>query len=241
MTDEAGSVVWRATYDPFGDATVDEDPDGDGTMVTLNVRFPGQYYDNETGLHYNYFRYYDPETGRYIMSDPIGLAGGLNTYSYALLNPIKIIDWTGLLSRCLRPLGGQPGDPPNLYRNHVFSCAVAEDGKFICDGQTNPDNALLFGPGGSTGEDRGDYYNPKACDVVDDNPDRCMDKCMIKKYAEPRPGYTPLPLGPWFGYERCDYWTDSRIEECKLECRKVRYEDVNDAYRQKYCGGYPCQ
>ena len=67
MTDEAGSVVWRATYDPFGDATVSVN------TVALNVRFPGQYYDAETGLHYNYFRYYDPETGRYITSDPIGL------------------------------------------------------------------------------------------------------------------------------------------------------------------------
>jgi RHS repeat-associated protein len=58
--------------------------------------FPGQYYDQETGLHYNYFRYYDPSTGRYITSDPIGLDGGLNTYLYANANPTNGVDPNGL-------------------------------------------------------------------------------------------------------------------------------------------------
>ena len=58
---------------------------------------PGQYYDSETNLHYNYFRDYDPSTGRYIQSDLIGLSGGLNTYLYADTNPIIRTDPTGLL------------------------------------------------------------------------------------------------------------------------------------------------
>jgi len=96
LTGPTGNVIWSASYQSFGEATVESDPDEDGTFVTLNIRFPGQYYDHESGLHYNYFRYYDPSTGRYITSDPIGLNGGLNTYAYVLNNPLKFIDPTGL-------------------------------------------------------------------------------------------------------------------------------------------------
>lgn len=95
MTDESGNVVWTAETDPFGGAKVNEDPDGDGKNIELNARFPGQYNDKETGLHYNYARYYDPGTGRYLSSDPIGLKGGLNTYAYVGGNPLSRIDPDG--------------------------------------------------------------------------------------------------------------------------------------------------
>jgi RHS repeat-associated protein len=85
-------------------AAANDDPDGDGVGFTYNPRFPGQYFDAETGLHYNYFRDYDPATGRYVESDPIGLDGGLNTYGYGLANPIKYTDSLALeVFVCGRP------------------------------------------------------------------------------------------------------------------------------------------
>jgi RHS repeat-associated protein len=86
LTDESQTVVWKATYAPFGQANITV-----GT-VENNFRFPGQYYDQETGLHYNYFRYYDPTTGRYVTPDPIGLEGGINLFTYVANNPVNWID-----------------------------------------------------------------------------------------------------------------------------------------------------
>lgn len=99
LTDDTGRVVWRwGGTEAFGANLPDEDPDGDGTAIVFNLRMPGQYVDKETGLHYNYFRDYDPATGRYISSDPIGLAGGLNTYGYVGGNPISRVDPDGRLA-----------------------------------------------------------------------------------------------------------------------------------------------
>ena len=99
ITDTSQRVVWRWDSTPFGDTLPKEDPDGDGDGQALrfNLRFPGQYFDTETGLHYNYFRDYDPATGRYVQSDPIGLRGGLNTYAYVGGNPVVSADPLGLI------------------------------------------------------------------------------------------------------------------------------------------------
>jgi RHS repeat-associated protein len=93
-TDNA--IVWRWDHDPFGNGVPNEDPDANGLSVTFNLRFPGQYVDSETGLVYNWNRYYDPQSGRYITSDPIGLGGGINTYGYGNGNPLMAIDPNGL-------------------------------------------------------------------------------------------------------------------------------------------------
>jgi len=91
MVDGAGTVVWQADYLPFGKAEVDP-----SSIVESNIRFPGQYFDVETGLHYNWHRYYDPATGRYMTPDPIGLAGGVNLYAYVQNNPVNFVDPLGL-------------------------------------------------------------------------------------------------------------------------------------------------
>jgi RHS repeat-associated protein len=96
VMDRAGRLVWRATYDPFGAASVDADPDHDGALFTLNLRLPGQYFDGESTLHYNHFRDYDPSLGRYIESDPLGVHGGMNTFAYVQGNPLMVSDPTGL-------------------------------------------------------------------------------------------------------------------------------------------------
>ncbi len=90
ITDSNRTVVWSANYDPFGSAQV-------AGSIAFNLRLPGQYFDQETELQYNYFRDYDPTIGRYIQPDPIGLAGGVNTYSYVANNPLGFIDPQGLL------------------------------------------------------------------------------------------------------------------------------------------------
>ena len=92
-------VVWRWESDPFGTTSANEDPDGDSNPFVYGLRFPGQYLDAETGLHYNYFRDYDPQTGRYPQSDPLGLKGGLNTYAYVKSNPLRYSDPKGLDSQ----------------------------------------------------------------------------------------------------------------------------------------------
>jgi RHS repeat-associated protein len=92
LTNDAGMVVWEATYKPFGEAEVHPN-----SRVENNFRFPGQYYDKETDLHYNYHRYYDPAIGRYLRPDPIGLAGGINLFTYVKNNPVGLIDPKGLI------------------------------------------------------------------------------------------------------------------------------------------------
>lgn len=111
LTDATGTVVWTATYKAWGRTeaithpprvvtrvvgnTVQEQLEDQTDPVVQNLRYQGQYFDSETGLHYNRMRYYDPDCGRFISHDPIGLSGGINTYLYAP-NPTGWIDPLGL-------------------------------------------------------------------------------------------------------------------------------------------------
>lgn len=109
-TNASQTVVWRLPQtEAFGDVVAETDPDADSVQTDIALRFPGQVADAETGLHYNYFRHYDPQTGRYTQADPIGLAGGLNRFGYVEANPLSFVDPLGLR-------GGSIQMPTNMYR-----------------------------------------------------------------------------------------------------------------------------
>ncbi|ECZ1678140.1 RHS domain-containing protein [Salmonella enterica] len=91
MTDGGGNIVWEAGYQVWGNLTHEKET----RPVQQNLRFQGQYLDRETGLHYNLYRFYDPDIGKFISGDPISIRGGINLYQYAP-NPIKWIDPLGL-------------------------------------------------------------------------------------------------------------------------------------------------
>ena len=103
VADSTGTTVWKWDQaEPFGNNPANEDPDANSVAFDLPLRLPGQRYDQETGLHYNYFRDYDPSIGRYGQSDPIGLRAGNNTYAYVGGEPLTYSDIYALLKRVLR-------------------------------------------------------------------------------------------------------------------------------------------
>jgi RHS repeat-associated protein len=115
ITDETQAIVWDATYKPFGEVEVATEE------IENNIRFPGQYADEETGLNYNYFRDYDPSTGRYVESDPIGLKGGVNTYAYVANSPLTAIDPRGTVIWKGTYVGGSLGVNTLELGGYVFT------------------------------------------------------------------------------------------------------------------------
>lgn len=94
-------AVWRwlSKSEPFGNTPPDEDPDGDGLLLSFEMRFPGQLYDSASDQAYNYFRDYEPVTGRHPQSDPIGLRAGISTYGYVFSSPLVWSDPLGLSAK----------------------------------------------------------------------------------------------------------------------------------------------
>jgi len=149
ITDINNNVVWSWESKPFGESLPNEDVDNDGVNFQYNLRFPGQFYDQETGKHYNFNRDYDPATGRYIQSDPIGLDGGINTYGYVEQNPLSNTDVYGYYSfnalkssyqgsDALRSLGLPSWAIPFIFDGtNGGTCAVRLSNAFNRAGYTN--------------------------------------------------------------------------------------------------------
>jgi len=126
---------WSITGDVFGNDKPDEDPDHDGTPYVLDMRFPGQRFDATTKLFQNGWRDYDPSSGRYVQSDPIGLAGGISTFAYAGSNPVALTDPLGLAvhAKFYRSMGVlQVFDDANPGR--VYDVDARSGGTFGRDG-----------------------------------------------------------------------------------------------------------
>jgi RHS repeat-associated protein len=165
-------IVWQWNSDPFGNGLPNENPSGLGAF-SFNLRFPGQYYDQETGLNQNYFRDYDPATGRYVESDPSGLGGGINPYGYSGANPISNFDPLGLYctsgggsTTCSYPGGpsfklptpaGFPADINSGYRQlyhkydvqRALGCADPQDVLQALISNPTPGNPNPATPGGT--------------------------------------------------------------------------------------------
>ena len=119
VTDTNGNLAWVGHYRAWGKLDKARDGNGNNAATDNPFRFQGQYHDEETGLHYNRFRYYDPQIGRFTTQDPIGLAGGENLYMYAP-NPTGWVDPLGLnggragKQARLREIGQDPRQPSHV-------------------------------------------------------------------------------------------------------------------------------
>ncbi len=159
-TDSDQNLVWDAVRKPFGERAVTT------AQIEMLLGFPGQYFDEETGNYYNYYRDYDPSTGRYIQSDPIGLAGGLNTYAYVGGNPLSFVDPFGLVKVCLYPEGANG-------LGHV-GFGLPWDGGYTYGlyPSTNP----VLSPGNILPDDH--YFVSECIDYPStQSQDQCMQKC----------------------------------------------------------------
>jgi RHS repeat-associated protein len=131
VTDTSNNIRWKWESDPFGSTIPNENPSVLG-LFAYNLRFPGQQYDAVVGLHYNYFRDYDPAVGRYVESDPIGLMGGLNTYLYASATPSSLSDPSGMNpatgavwgGNAGTAIGGALGGPPGALAGRLIGSGI---------------------------------------------------------------------------------------------------------------------
>jgi len=190
-TDGDQRTVWKAYNYAYGRSVTQDDIGG------LNIGFPGQYYDAETGLWYNGFRDYDASIARYVQSDPIGLAGGTNTYAYVMGNPVNAVDSLALQTCLLTTVG------PGGVRDHSAVFTTRGDG---AGGPALYDPAGSYGAangGGSSGivtgdaadiEQFRDFHNGQTVESTCKNTSQEEEVSIINNAAE-LPSAAPFQCG----------------------------------------------
>jgi len=194
LVNEDGTFAWRGEYDEWGNLLYEDNPH----HLTQSLRLPGQQYDEESGLHYNRYRYYDPQQGRYITQDPVGLKGGWNLYLYPL-NPVQNVDPLGCTSLVIHN-----GPVPDNPFGHG---ALAIDNEGV----------ISFGTGDDKGISLKDYFKkmqPRRDSVIwlihtTPEEESCM-KYEIKKIRDAKKG-----LG--IGYNNCFSRTNEIFENCGMK------------------------
>ncbi|ACX86202.1 RHS protein [Pectobacterium parmentieri WPP163] len=189
MTDAEGAVRWSGDYGSFG-AVNGQTQDSEGLRhgkqaESQSLRYAGQYADEETGLHYNLFRYYDPTVGRFTTQDPIGLAGGINLYQYAP-NPLTWIDPLGLActkgfnrknniaSKWVNKLSGKKPDQVHDFLNskgyvkstHRTSPNATPHTRYTRTTKNGDVDVLDYHPGGNNAVHKSDYWKVYRNDEV---------------------------------------------------------------------------
>jgi RHS repeat-associated protein len=173
VSDGTGTVIWQWVYQ--GNSLGEQQPTS-ATGYALDLRYPGQYYDAESGTNYNYFRTYEPATGRYLQSDPIGLAGGISTYVYVGNNPLSNVDPLGLQELLFRigRIGGLLSEEPLVPRPLIEPVKPLPPGaptpqlpedfpKIPTDPTQCPGKGWEWrgAPGSKPGDPNGGWYNPE--------------------------------------------------------------------------------
>ncbi|MBV8620796.1 MAG: RHS repeat-associated core domain-containing protein, partial [Curvibacter sp.] len=197
VVDQNNVPRWTWYSEPFGTTAANSNPSGLGAFV-MNLRFPGQVYDAESGMHYNWHRYYIPGAGIYGQSDPLGLDGGLfSTFSYVNGDPMNSIDPSGLdvlvcfYAGGVGHVGFGDGNPGNPGTTRGFY----------------PKNHLPIGPGKV---DDDSHHPKKECVIIPATPeqDACMNKCEADR--EESPGTYNVMT------RQCTSFVRDCLKECKL-------------------------
>lgn len=242
ITDKGKVPVWQWLYSAFGanrptgvlkamlsktaSGAVAQHIQGTEPGIDVKLRFPGQYWDGESNLAQNWWREYNARNGRYIESDPIGLAGGINTYLYGDGEPTRKIDREGLTTfMCTKPLhafGDKWG--PRMYPEsrfnpspfyHQYMCVPDGKGGMTCGGQDRAEGA--YGPG----KPSTDSFEAGVCKPVDEN--KCVEQCVLREVSSPdRPPYALIGGAGGrngAGAANCQQWADRKLRSCQQQCK----------------------